>query len=99
MFLSCCVVHDFQGCQNVKRHGTLFGTTPHYVFIAPPSLKALEERLIKRGTETKEKLALRLKNAEEELKYGAVEGNFDFVMVNQDLEKSYDLLVTKLLEM
>jgi guanylate kinase len=94
----CILDIDVQGCQNVKRHGTLFGTTPHYVFIAPPSLKALEERLIKRGTETKEKLALRLKNAEEELKYGAVEGNFDFVMVNKDLEKSYDQLVTNLLE-
>jgi hypothetical protein len=59
-------------------------------------MKVLEERLTKRGTETPEKIALRLKNAADEIKYSEVKGNFDMVMVNNDLEESFQKLSQQL---
>ena len=38
------------------------------VFLVPPSMAVLEERLRGRGTETEESLAVRLRNAEEEIR-------------------------------
>ena len=37
------------------------------IFVAPPSMQALSERLHGRGTETPEKIAARLAQAEQEL--------------------------------
>jgi len=66
---------DFASCLNVK-----------YVFIAPPSVEVLEERLRGRGTESEESLSRRLGNARGELEYGLAPGNFDCVVVNESLE-------------
>ncbi len=41
-----------------------------YVFIRPPSMTALEERLRERGTETEESLQKRLDTARKEMEYG-----------------------------
>ena len=53
------------------------------VFILPPSLEVLRERLIARGTDSPEDLAVRLRNAPEELK---AYKTFDYVIVNDDAE-------------
>lgn len=53
------------------------------IFIKPPSLEVLRERLVQRGTETPESLALRLANAEHEL---ALADRYDEVVVNDDLD-------------
>ena len=53
------------------------------VFIEPPSLDVLRERLIGRGSETDETLATRLADAEEEL---ALASRYDAVIVNDDLD-------------
>jgi len=55
------------------------------VFILPPSLKVLRERLSGRGTEEKEVVELRLSKALEEMKYI---DDYDYVVVNDDLEKA-----------
>ncbi|KAL7575220.1 hypothetical protein ACA910_018705 [Epithemia clementina (nom. ined.)] len=47
-----------------------FRLAPKYVFIAPPSLEALEDRLRQRGTESEEALQRRLRNAAHELEFG-----------------------------
>ena len=60
-----------------------------FIFIAPPSLKEIENRLLKRGTENKEELEKRIKRAKEELKFIPW---FDYVIVNKDLETSRRLL-------
>lgn len=39
----------------------------NFIFVAPPSIKELERRLVKRGTETPESLRRRLLNAEREM--------------------------------
>ncbi|MBU1220824.1 guanylate kinase [Myxococcota bacterium] len=63
----------------------------HFVFIVPPSFKELESRLVNRQTESPETLAVRLKNAREEMKSASL---YDFVIVNDDLEKAYQDLKT-----
>lgn len=55
------------------------------VFIAPPSIEELERRLRGRGTETEEVIAQRLANAKGEM--DASKG-YDFVIVNDDLERA-----------
>ncbi|KAL9191190.1 hypothetical protein ACHAXT_000896 [Thalassiosira profunda] len=56
-----------------------------FIFIAPPSVDVLRERLVGRGTETPETLERRFQNAKAELEYGLEPGNFDAVVVNDDL--------------
>ena len=49
------------------------------VFIAPPSMEALEQRLRGRGTETEEKIRGRLETARKELELAP---NYDYTVVN-----------------
>ena len=60
-----------------------------YIFIAPPSMQELERRLKGRGTETDEKIAVRLQNAMIEMKQAPV---YDYLVVNDDLEDAIYLL-------
>ncbi len=62
-----------------------FGQRALAIFIKPPSLDELKNRLIKRGTETPESLKKRLERAEFEL---SLEDKFDVVIVNDDLQKA-----------
>ncbi|MBQ7578213.1 MAG: guanylate kinase [Synergistaceae bacterium] len=55
------------------------------IFIAPPSIKELENRLINRHTESQESLSLRLANAAKELELAS---QYDYVIVNADLSKA-----------
>lgn len=55
------------------------------LFILPPSLTELERRLRDRGTDAKAAIAQRLQRAEAEI---ALSGEFDFQIVNDDLEKA-----------
>jgi len=60
------------------------------VFIMPPSLDALVERLGNRGTDTADDQQLRLKNALHEIEQYV---NFDYVVINDDLNRAIDELV------
>lgn len=70
------------------------------IFIQPPNLEELEKRLRNRGTETEDSLKKRLDRAVIEIEYGKTPGNFDIVIVNDDLESSYkifkDFIITEL---
>jgi guanylate kinase len=55
------------------------------IFIAPPSIDELKERLIKRNTETETDLKKRIERAEMELSYRE---KFDFIVVNKNLENA-----------
>lgn len=86
---------DVQGADNMKRQ---FGDEAKAIFIAPPSLDALEQRLRGRGTDSEDVIKLRLENARGEL---SRRDDYDFVVVNDELEKAYgDLkdIVYKILE-
>ena len=71
---------DVVGGINLKKQ---FGDQALAIFIAPPSLEDLKDRLEGRGTETRESLAKRLGKVEEELTH---QHAFDIVIVNDDLE-------------
>ena len=73
---------DVKGALSVKR---MFGDRALVIFIRPPSIEALEERLRLRGTESAETLRQRLDRATVELGY---EKEFDAVVVNDDVEKA-----------
>ena len=60
------------------------------VFLTPPSWAELERRLTGRGTESAEVIAARLQRARVEL---AAEGEFDAVVVNDDVERAAAELV------
>jgi guanylate kinase len=55
------------------------------VFIAPPSVEALRERLVGRGTDSPEGIQTRLAQAEEELR---AQDEFQHVVVNDDLSRA-----------
>ncbi|KAL7580350.1 hypothetical protein ACA910_004379 [Epithemia clementina (nom. ined.)] len=85
----CILDIDVQGVQKVKQSSL----QPYYIFIAPPSMEALEKRLRGRGTETEDQVKTRLGNAAKELEYGQQAGNFDRVFVNADLKQCFEDLV------
>lgn len=72
---------EVQGAMQVKKH------FPQglFIFLAPPSLEDLRERIVGRGTETKESLSNRLAVASEEL---AQLSQYDYVVVNDKVEKA-----------
>ena len=53
------------------------------IFVKSPSLEILEERLIKRGTESKEKVQKRMEKAKEEIDFAKW---FDEEIMNEDLD-------------
>lgn len=88
----CLLDIDAQGVKSIKRQ-LLEGKVamaPKFIFISPPSMEVLRERLSNRGTETEETLERRTKNAAAEMEYGLAKGNFDYIVINDDLEKACD---------
>lgn len=70
---------DVLGGQNIKKH---YGDKALSIFIQPPSIEALRERLIGRATDTPEVINDRITRAEFELSFS---DKFDVVIVNDDL--------------
>ena len=62
-----------------------FGDDAITIFILPPSMEVLESRLRGRGTETEEKIQLRLEQARNEIKRA---GEFEYIITNDELEKA-----------
>ena len=77
----CILDVDVQGVIQIKKSNFI----GKYIFIAPPSIESLEKRLKLRCTETEEQMKLRLANAKQELEYGYTKGNFDEIIVNDEL--------------
>jgi guanylate kinase len=66
-----------------------------FVFLAPPSLDVLIQRLRDRGTETADAISARLEHAHAEL---AAEHEFDEVIVNNDVERAAHQLAALIAE-
>lgn len=73
---------DVKGGLNIKRQ---FGDQALAIFVAPPNMEALKERLLKRGTETHEMIQKRIEKAAYEMSFAP---QFDKVIINDDLEKA-----------
>ena len=65
------------------------------IFIRPPSLEVLEERLRRRNTESEESLRVRLCRAQEEMCYS---NTFDADIVNQNMESAVSTAVALVLD-
>lgn len=70
---------DIQGALQVKenfKEGV-------FIFILPPSMEELKQRIIKRGSETEESLMTRFKNAYKEINYVS---KYNYAVVNDTIE-------------
>jgi guanylate kinase len=74
---------DVIGGLNLKKY---FGEKALAIYIKPPAISVLKERLQKRGTETEESFRKRLGKAENELTFAE---DFDIIIVNDQLENAY----------
>lgn len=54
-----------------------------FIFVLPPSMESLEERLRGRGTDPDERIKVRLENARREIELGK---KYDYAVVNDDLD-------------
>ena len=73
---------DFVGALNVKK---VYGDRALAIFIMPPSIDALRQRLEKRGTDKQEVIENRLSKAEHEMSFAS---QFDRIVENDDFEKA-----------
>lgn len=73
---------DWQGTQQLKQISTSDLVS---IFLLPPSLKALEERLYKRAADHEETIRMRMKKAADELSHWA---EYDYVIINNQLDKT-----------
>lgn len=78
---------DVLGGLNIKK---FYGDEALSVFIEPPTMEELENRLKKRGTETDESLKKRLAKAEYELSFAR---QFDKIVLNDDLKTAQQEMI------
>ncbi|HWI65911.1 MAG TPA: guanylate kinase [Symbiobacteriaceae bacterium] len=72
---------DMQGARRVREMypGSVF------VFVIPPSMEALRQRIMGRGTESEESVQIRLQQAPKWIEEGL---QYDYVIVNDDLQSA-----------
>lgn len=71
---------DVIGGLNIKK---IYGDQALAIFVQPPSVDALRQRLRSRSTESEEKIATRIAKAEYELSFSP---DFDVILINDQLE-------------
>ena len=71
---------DVKGSMSIKK---LFPDQTFSIFIMPPSISQLRERLRSRGTDSERRINIRLKRFQEEMEFRE---KFDYVMINEDLD-------------
>jgi guanylate kinase len=79
---------DVYGAIKVKN---LFGDNALSIFIAPPSIEVLKERLTNRGTDTTDTINKRLNKAAEEI---SQQIHFDHIVLNDNLETATDAVLS-----
>ena len=70
---------DIQGALKVKEKAT----DGVFIFILPPTMEELKQRIIKRGSETPESLMTRFKSAYKEINYVS---KYNYAVVNDNVE-------------
>lgn len=77
---------DVQGARQIREK---VGNEAVFVFIAPPSLEVLQQRLTNRGTDAESVIKIRLQNARQEM---ADLELYDYVVVNDVVENAAEIL-------
>jgi len=80
---------DYQGAEQIRSKA---GADVVSVFILPPTMKELRARLERRAEDAADTIAKRLENARTEISRGA--GQYDYVLVNDDLQRAFDDLLS-----
>ena len=75
---------DVVGGLNIKKY---YGDEALAVFVQPPSVEELRNRLVGRSTDSEEKIAMRVAKAEHELSFAP---QFDVVIINDKLEDAFE---------
>ena len=83
----CLFDIDYQGTRQVREKLPLDTVS---VFILPPSMKELRLRLERRAEDASEVIERRLENARKEI---ARWKDYDYVIINDDLQRSFDDLI------
>ena len=81
---------DVKGALNIKKR---FGDKALSIFIMPPALSVLEQRLTSRGTDSAETISRRLAKAEYEIGFA---DRFDTVVVNDVLTRAVEEVADKI---
>ncbi len=76
---------DWQGTQQMMSSASAIDLVR--IFILPPSVKELEDRLRKRAQDSEATVRKRMEQAESEISHWA---EYDYVLVNEDLERTYE---------
>jgi guanylate kinase len=80
---------DWQGGQQIK--ASQLARDVVSVFILPPSIAELDRRLHTRGQDSAEVIAGRMAKSEAEISHW---GEYDYVIINDDIDKSFNALTT-----
>ncbi|MCX7900037.1 MAG: guanylate kinase [Methylocystis sp.] len=83
----CLFDIDYQGTQQVREK---MGADTVTVFILPPSMKELRARLERRAEDASDVIERRLENARKEI---ARWKDYDYIIINDDLQRSFDDLL------
>ena len=83
---------DAEGGINLKK---IFGNQSLAIFIKPPSLFVLEQRLRNRRTESEENIKMRIEKANREMERASL---FDYVLLNDNLENACKEIKGKVLD-
>jgi guanylate kinase len=78
---------DWQGGQQVRNSS--LGKDVVSIFVLPPSIAELDRRLNTRGQDSPEVIAGRMRQSRDEISHWA---EYDYVLVNDDLDRSEDAL-------
>lgn len=78
---------DYQGAQQVREKAQSDVVT---IFILPPSMKELRARLERRAEDAAATIEKRLENARNEIRRWS---QYDYVLVNDDLQRTYEELI------
>ncbi|KAL8887921.1 MAG: hypothetical protein Q9215_004567 [Flavoplaca cf. flavocitrina] len=81
----CVLDIEMEGVKQVKRTEL----NARFLFLSPPSVEVLEQRLRGRGTENEDSLRKRLDQAAKEMAFSKEEGVHDKIVINDELEKAY----------
>ncbi|CAN8076163.1 unnamed protein product [Agarophyton chilense] len=84
----CVLDLDIQGVEALRNKADL-SWQPIFVWIAPPNVSALEDRLKNRGTETSQTMKTRLTTAMREMSFAATSNIFDLTIINDNLDEAY----------
>ncbi|KAL6158899.1 guanylate kinase [Exserohilum turcicum] len=84
----CILDIEMEGVKQVANHPTF--PRPRFLFLQPPSMEVLEQRLRSRATDKEEAILKRLNQAQVEMEFAhSGEAPHDKIVINEDLDKAY----------